>query len=97
MNDENQENVYRTADGENPDPLFYLRVTSNGKSWTIRRNHENFRMLDKQLHRCIFDRKYSMLPELRRGEPRADDVQVCIHLKMCITFKRKRRFKNALK
>jgi len=41
-----------------------LSVASQGKTWLIRRSYDNFRMLDQQLHRCIYDRKFSGLTEL---------------------------------
>ncbi|KAL0280773.1 UNVERIFIED_CONTAM: hypothetical protein PYX00_001975 [Menopon gallinae] len=41
-----------------------LSVTSQSKTWLIRRSYDNFRMLDQQLHRCIYDRKFSGLVEL---------------------------------
>lgn len=43
--------------------LFHLQVTSNDKRWIIYRSYENFRYLDKYLHDCIFDRKFSCLEE----------------------------------
>lgn len=43
---------------------WHVAVTSQGKTWVLRRSYENFRMLDKQLHRCIYDRKFSGLQEL---------------------------------
>lgn len=43
---------------------WHVAVTSQGKMWVLRRSYENFRMLDKQLHRCIYDRKFSGLHEL---------------------------------
>ena len=42
---------------------FHLQVTSNDKKWIIYRTYENFRYLDKFLHDCIFDRKFSCLDE----------------------------------
>ncbi|XP_014665344.1 PREDICTED: rho GTPase-activating protein 32-like, partial [Priapulus caudatus] len=50
------------------DRVFYVQITCNNKSWIVRRTYENFRMLDKQLHRCVYDRKYSQLTELPKGE-----------------------------
>ena len=38
-------------------------MTSNDKKWIINRTYENFRCLDKFLHDCIFDRKFSGLEE----------------------------------
>jgi hypothetical protein len=43
--------------------LFHLQVTANEKRWIIYRSYENFRYLDKHLHDCIFDRKFSCLEE----------------------------------
>ena len=42
---------------------FHLQVTSHDKKWIINRTYENFRYLDKFLHDCIFDRKFSGLEE----------------------------------
>ncbi|XP_017771123.1 PREDICTED: GTPase-activating protein CdGAPr isoform X2 [Nicrophorus vespilloides] len=41
-----------------------VQVTSGDECWLLQRNLENFRMLDSQLHQCIYDRKISMLPDL---------------------------------
>ncbi|KAF2356060.1 Phoxous domain [Trinorchestia longiramus] len=43
---------------------FLVQVTSLGRSWVVRRTYENFRFLDRQLHRCCYDRKVSRLSEL---------------------------------
>jgi hypothetical protein len=43
---------------------FQLQVTCQEKRWIIYRTYENFRYLDKYLHDCIFDRKFSDLEEL---------------------------------
>lgn len=43
---------------------YTVQVASQGKSWLLRRTFQNFRSLDSQLHRCIYDRKFSALPEL---------------------------------
>ncbi|GIX72523.1 rho GTPase-activating protein 32 [Caerostris extrusa] len=43
---------------------YSVQVTSNGKSWQIRRSLDNFQMLDRQLHRCVYDRKFSLLKEI---------------------------------
>jgi hypothetical protein len=44
---------------------FQLQVTAQEKRWIIYRTHENFCYLDKFLHECIFDRKFSCLDELK--------------------------------
>ncbi|KAH9407785.1 Rho GTPase-activating protein 32 [Tyrophagus putrescentiae] len=44
---------------------LFVRVQSqNNRSWTIRRNLQDFRFLDIQLHKCVFDRKHSKLQPL---------------------------------
>ncbi|XP_043241894.1 rho GTPase-activating protein 32-like, partial [Amphibalanus amphitrite] len=57
-----------------------LQVTSFGRSWVLRRTYDNLRLLDTQLHQCVYDRKYSCLPELPLEEnlaPIDDSLQVC--------------------
>ncbi|GFU57820.1 hypothetical protein NPIL_202621 [Nephila pilipes] len=44
---------------------FLITVISNSKKWVVRRSYRNFMFLDTQLHRCVYDRKYSLLPELQ--------------------------------
>ncbi|XP_063980110.1 rho GTPase-activating protein 32 isoform X2 [Diachasmimorpha longicaudata] len=51
---------------------FAVRVTSGDTCWTLQRSYENFVMFDKQLHRCIFDRKFSSLVKL--PETQADNT-----------------------
>lgn len=45
-----------------------VQVTSGDECWLVRRSRENFEMLDAQLHRCIYDRKVSRLPDLSEYE-----------------------------
>ena len=49
--------------GSDSSVWFQLQVTSNEKKWNIYRTNENFKYLDKYLHDCIFDRKFSCLDE----------------------------------
>ena len=65
-----------TSTNGSSDCLFGVVVVSGDKSWTVRRSFENFAALDKQLHRCIYDRKYSLLPEIRKQDFSADSSQV---------------------
>ncbi|XP_046744081.1 rho GTPase-activating protein 32 isoform X2 [Diprion similis] len=51
------------------DDMYDVRVTSGDACWTLQRSYENFVMFDKQLHRCIFDRKFSSLTELSDDQP----------------------------
>ncbi|XP_068244619.1 GTPase-activating protein CdGAPr isoform X3 [Palaemon carinicauda] len=53
---------YACEDTENRSHL--VQVASLGRSWVLRRTYDNFRFLDRQLHRCCYDRKFSHLPEL---------------------------------
>nr|XP_033818407.1 rho GTPase-activating protein 33 isoform X3 [Geotrypetes seraphini]XP_033818409.1 rho GTPase-activating protein 33 isoform X3 [Geotrypetes seraphini]XP_033818410.1 rho GTPase-activating protein 33 isoform X3 [Geotrypetes seraphini]XP_033818411.1 rho GTPase-activating protein 33 isoform X3 [Geotrypetes seraphini] len=43
---------------------FVVQVTCQGKMWPVHRNYDEFCTLDAHLHRCIFDRRFSQLPEL---------------------------------
>ncbi|GBM58957.1 Rho GTPase-activating protein 32 [Araneus ventricosus] len=55
--------------------LWYsVQVTSNGKSWQIRRSLDNFQMLDRQLHRCVYDRKFSLLKEIAAQPQQPEDA-----------------------
>lgn len=40
---------------------------SDSSEWLVTRNADNFKMLDTMLHRCIYDRKVSGLPDLSMG------------------------------
>ncbi|GFS08041.1 GTPase-activating protein [Elysia marginata] len=49
--------------------IFYVTVRGSApKPWLIRRTVENFLTLDKQLHKCIFDRRFSHLEDLSVAE-----------------------------
>lgn len=54
--------------------IFYLvsicsQVAAGGQSWVIRRTHANFVLLDEQLHRCVWDRSFSRLEQLKSLAP----------------------------
>lgn len=53
-----------------------VQVTSGDKCWLVQRSWDNFKMLDQQLHQCIFDRKVSKLPDLDTFNGDSDDLQV---------------------
>lgn len=51
----------------------------------MKRSYEDFRVLDKHLHLCIYDRRFSQLSELPRSDALKDspevNYQLCKHLK----------------
>ncbi|XP_018571914.1 GTPase-activating protein CdGAPr isoform X2 [Anoplophora glabripennis] len=55
---------------------FMVQVTSADACWLVQRNFENFKMLDEQLHQCIFDRKISQLPDLASQSPNDEDLEI---------------------
>ena len=44
--------------------LYVVEINSRGKTWSVKRNLEDFRLLDRQCHQCVYDRKYSQLSEI---------------------------------
>ncbi|XP_032683132.1 rho GTPase-activating protein 32 [Odontomachus brunneus] len=57
-------------DGSNDSDSYAVRITSGDACWTLQRSYDNFVMFDKQLHRCIFDRKFSSLTKLPDIRPK---------------------------
>ncbi|XP_067280408.1 rho GTPase-activating protein 32 isoform X3 [Pseudorasbora parva] len=51
---------------ESKEPVYLVHIYCQGRSWIVRRSYEDFRVLDKHLHLCIYDRRFSQLPELPR-------------------------------
>ncbi|XP_017888788.1 GTPase-activating protein CdGAPr isoform X2 [Ceratina calcarata] len=58
------------SEGTNDSESYAIRVTSGDACWTLQRSYDNFVMFDKQLHRCIFDRKFSSLTKLPDTRPK---------------------------
>nr|XP_060639904.1 rho GTPase-activating protein 33 [Anolis sagrei ordinatus] len=58
---EQNENLSNLEEG---DQLFPVQVTCQDKNWQVHRSYEEFNNLDAHLHCCIFDRRFSQLPEL---------------------------------
>lgn len=56
-------------------PLF-----AQGRSWIVKRSYEDFRVLDKHLHLCIYDRRFSQLSELPRSDALKDSPEVSYQL-----------------
>ncbi len=67
-NDDNEQiiNNFKQQFDDHDSTLFHIQVTSNDKKWILSRTYENFCYLDKHLHDCIFDRKFSCLDEIRK-------------------------------
>ena len=42
----------------------------------MKRSYEDFRVLDKHLHLCIYDRRFSQLSELPRSDALKDSPEV---------------------
>ncbi|KAL3270583.1 hypothetical protein HHI36_021120 [Cryptolaemus montrouzieri] len=57
---------------------YMIQVTSGEECWLLQRNFENFKMLDAQLHQCIYDRKISQLADLTYQSPDADDIEAIL-------------------
>uniref|UniRef100_A0A674E2X8 Rho GTPase activating protein 32a n=1 Tax=Salmo trutta TaxID=8032 RepID=A0A674E2X8_SALTR len=52
-----------------------LVSVSQSRSWLVKRSYEDFRVLDKHLHLCIYDRRFSKLNELPRFDSLKDTVE----------------------
>uniref|UniRef100_UPI0037E75834 rho GTPase-activating protein 32 isoform X2 n=1 Tax=Semicossyphus pulcher TaxID=241346 RepID=UPI0037E75834 len=55
--------------------VFLVQITCQGRNWLVKRSYEDFRVLDKHLHLCIYDRRYSQLTELPRNDTLKDSVE----------------------
>ncbi|KAG7517147.1 rho GTPase-activating protein 32 isoform X1 [Solea senegalensis] len=65
-----------TRNGYESKELVYLvHIYCQGRSWIVKRSYEDFRVLDKHLHLCIYDRRFSQLPELPRLESLTDSSE----------------------
>lgn len=67
--------IFLATDDDDGD-WHMVQVTSADECWLVQRNYENFKMLDAQLHQCIFDRKISQLPDLSSHPSYGEDVEV---------------------
>uniref|UniRef100_A0A8C2FRR5 Rho GTPase-activating protein 32 n=1 Tax=Cyprinus carpio TaxID=7962 RepID=A0A8C2FRR5_CYPCA len=56
---------------DSKESVYLVQICCQGRKWTVRRSYEEFRVLDKHLHLCIYDRRFSQLPEL----PRLDSLK----------------------
>ncbi|XP_023258080.1 rho GTPase-activating protein 32-like isoform X3 [Seriola lalandi dorsalis] len=55
--------------------VFLVQITCQGRNWLVKRSYEDFRVLDKHVHLCIYDRRYSHLTELPRYDTLKDTVE----------------------
>ncbi|KAL6115984.1 arhgap32 [Pungitius sinensis] len=55
--------------------VFLVQITCQVRNWLVKRSYEDFRLLDKYLHLCIYDRRYSQLIELPRYDTVKDTVE----------------------
>ncbi|CAN9510912.1 unnamed protein product [Ophioblennius macclurei] len=55
--------------------VFLVQITCQSRNWLVKRSYEDFRVLDKHLHLCIYDRRYSELTELPRHNAIKDTLE----------------------
>ncbi|KAM7374878.1 hypothetical protein PAMP_007512 [Pampus punctatissimus] len=61
---------------ESKELVYLVHIYCQGRSWIVKRSYEDFRVLDKHLHLCIYDRRFSQLPELPRLDSLTDQPEV---------------------
>ncbi|XP_029429014.1 rho GTPase-activating protein 32 isoform X2 [Rhinatrema bivittatum] len=72
-----------TRNGFDSKELVYLiQISCQGRSWIVKRSYEDFRVLDKHLHLCIYDRRFSQLSELPRSDSFKDNPEVVTQMLM---------------
>ncbi|XP_032023766.1 rho GTPase-activating protein 32 isoform X1 [Hylobates moloch] len=60
---------------ESKELVYLVQIACQGKSWIVKRSYEDFRVLDKHLHLCIYDRRFSQLSELPRSDTLKDSPE----------------------
>uniref|UniRef100_A0A8C0SJJ4 Rho GTPase-activating protein 32 n=1 Tax=Canis lupus familiaris TaxID=9615 RepID=A0A8C0SJJ4_CANLF len=60
---------------ESKELVYLVHIACQGKSWIVKRSYEDFRVLDKHLHLCIYDRRFSQLSELPRSDVLKDSPE----------------------
>ncbi|XP_018083207.1 rho GTPase-activating protein 32-like isoform X3 [Xenopus laevis] len=78
---EDQNEVSRNG-CESKELVFLVQIACQGRSWIVKRSYEDFRVLDKHLHLCIYDRRFSQLSELPRSDPVKDSPELVTQMLM---------------
>ncbi|XP_043937033.1 rho GTPase-activating protein 32 [Protopterus annectens] len=67
---------------ESRELVYLVQISCQGRIWIVNRSYEDFRVLDKHLHLCIYDRRFSQLPELPRSDSLKDSHEVITQMLM---------------
>ncbi|XP_075765356.1 rho GTPase-activating protein 32 isoform X4 [Pelodiscus sinensis] len=67
---------------ESKELVYLVQISCQGKSWIVKRSYEDFRVLDKHLHLCIYDRRFSQLSELPRSDALKDSPELVTQMLM---------------
>ncbi|XP_032057719.1 rho GTPase-activating protein 32 isoform X2 [Aythya fuligula] len=67
---------------ESKELVYLVQISCQGRSWIVKRSYEDFRVLDKHLHLCIYDRRFSQLSELPRSDVVKDNPELVSHILM---------------
>uniref|UniRef100_A0A6Q2Y1T8 Rho GTPase activating protein 32a n=1 Tax=Esox lucius TaxID=8010 RepID=A0A6Q2Y1T8_ESOLU len=60
---------------DSKEPHFLVQICCQSRSWLVKRSYEDLRVLDKHLHLCIYDRRFSQLTELPRFDSLKDTAE----------------------
>ncbi|XP_059389243.1 rho GTPase-activating protein 32 isoform X1 [Carassius carassius] len=60
---------------DSKESVYLVQICCQGRKWIVRRSYEEFRVLDKHLHLCIYDRRFSQLPQLPRIDSLKDKAE----------------------
>ncbi|XP_032085404.1 LOW QUALITY PROTEIN: rho GTPase-activating protein 32 [Thamnophis elegans] len=67
---------------ESKELVYLVQISCQGKNWIVKRSYEDFRVLDKHLHLCIYDRRFSQLSELPRSDALKDNPELVTQMLM---------------
>nr|XP_056716443.1 rho GTPase-activating protein 32 [Euleptes europaea] len=67
---------------ESKELVYLVQISCQGKGWIVKRSYEDFRVLDKHLHLCIYDRRFSQLSELPRSDALKDSPELVTQMLM---------------